>query len=486
MPVHCPTCEAAVEATAKFCLQCGHDLLVIGPITSTGHDVRQLKELIRSKTDLAMADKFDLIAKIEDGANPIELGLAAASEEDAAISLAAESAQKSVSEGSTTDAVSSAVTSALSGGITRNPAAAAAAAAISHETNAWSLVSGGKVDLNSPAFLQAMELGMEASHHIHDIAAGGIEALSSEDLKAIPVLKPPKKSFCPKCGSDIHAHTMLQWRKWRDHSGEVVQLQTQAGMETAIIQTAGHYLASIDALEIQVQELQAALDAADPEAVKTAMAAEFDEEIRAEISTELEEALRDQIEEEIRAELVASRTISSRAGSVSRPMGTTFRPKSTPAPKPAKKKEEKKEAKEEKKESKDEKEEVKDEKEEVKDEKEEVKDEKEEVKEEKKEPKEKKSAAQMMFGGGRQKVSFDGEDGDKPQWFLDNALHTIYDPHGTGKELKPRTILARSSDGNVRVQDVIRIYGEQGIDGLSELAWTSPLTQYIIEAFDAC
>ena len=458
MPVHCPTCEAAVEATAKFCLQCGHDLLVIGPITSTGHDVRQLKELIRSRTDLAMADKFDLIAKIEDGANPIELGLAAASEEDAAISLAAESAQQSASDSSPSDAVSSAVTSALSGGITRNPAAAAAAAAISHETTAWSLVSGGKVDLNSPAFLQAMELGMEASHHIHDIAAGGIEALSSEDLKSIPVLKPPKKSFCPKCGSDIHAHTMLQWRKWRDHSGEVVQLQTQAGMETAIIQTAAHYLTSIEALETQVQELQAALDAADPEAVKTAMAAEFDEEIRAEITTELEEALRDQIEEEIRAELVASRTISSRAGTVSRPMGTTFRPKSKPAPKPKPaKKEEKAEPKEEKA----------------------------EPKEEKKEP-EKKSAAQMMFGGGRQKVSFEGDDGDKPQWFLDNALHTIYDPHGTGKELKPRTILARSSDGNVRVQDVVRIYGEQGVEGLSELAWTSPLTQYIIEAYDAC
>ena len=479
MPVHCPTCEAPVEATAKFCLQCGHDLLVIGPVTSTGHDVRQLKELIRSRSDLAMAEKFDLIAKIEDGANPIELGLAAASEEDAAISLAAESAQLPI-ETSPSEAVSDAVNSALIGGITRNPAAAAAAAAISHETTAWSLVSAGKVDLNSPAFLKAMELGMEASHHIHDIAAGGIEALSSEDLKAIPVLKPPKKSFCPKCGSDIHSHTMLQWRKWRDHSAEVVQLQTQAGMETAIIQTAGHYLASIEALESQVQELQAALDAADPESVKEAMAAEFDNEIRAEISAELESALRDQIEEEIRAELVASRTISSRAGTVGRPMGTTFRPKATSAPKPAppKKKEEKPESKEE----------AKDEK---SDSTEEVIEEKlessEEAKEEKPEPKqEKKSAAQMMFGGGRKKISFEGEEGDKPQWFLDNALHTIYDPHGTGKELKPRTILARSSDGNVRVQDVVRIYGEQGVEGLSELAWTSPLTQYIIEAYESC
>ena len=467
MPVHCPTCEAAVEATAKFCLQCGHDLLVIGPITSTGHDVRQLKELIRSRNDLAMAEKFDLIAKIEEGANPIELGLAAASEEDAAIALAAESTQVT-RETSPNDAVSSAVNSALTGGITRNPAAAAAAAAISHETSAWSLVSGGKVDLNSAVFLQAMELGMEASHHIHDIAAGGIEALSSEDLKAIPVLKPPKKSFCPKCGSDIHSHTMLQWRKWRDHSGEVVQLQTQAGMETAIIQTAGHYLASIDALESQVQELQAALDAADPESVKEAMAAEFDNEIRAEISAELEAALREQIEEEIRAELVSSRTISSRAGTVGRSMGTTFRPKSTPSPKPtAKKTEQKPETQEEVEEEKSETKEV--------------------DKEEEPEPKqEKKSAAQMMFGGGRKKISFEGEEADKPQWFLDNALHTIYDPHGTGKELKPRTILARSSDGNVRVQDVVRIYGEKGIQGLSELAWTSPLTQYIIEAYDSC
>ena len=478
MPVHCPTCEAPVEATAKFCLQCGHDLLVIGPVTSTGHDVRQLKELIRSRTDLAMAEKFDLIAKIEDGANPIELGLAAASEDDVAVALAAESAQSPI-ETNPNEAVSSAVNSALIGGITRNPAAAAAAAAISHDTSAWSLVNSGKVDLNSPAFLQAMELGMEASHHIHDIAAGGIEALSSEDLKAIPVLKPPKKSFCPKCGSDIHSHTMLQWRKWRDHSAEVVQLQTQAGMETAIIQTAGHYLSTIETLESQVQELQAALDATDPESVKEAMAEEFDNEIRAEISAELESALRDQIEEEIRAELVASRTISSRAGTVGRPMGTTFRPKATSAPKPApKKKEEKPESKEE---SKDEK---SDSTEEGKEEKSESP---EEVKEEKPEPKqEKKSAAQMMFGGGRKKISFEGEEGDKPQWFLDNALHTIYDPHGTGKELKPRTILARSSDGNVRVQDVVRIYGEQGVEGLSELAWTSPLTQYIIEAYDSC
>ncbi|MGB1632554.1 MAG: zinc-ribbon domain-containing protein, partial [Candidatus Poseidoniaceae archaeon] len=45
--VFCPTCEAGVEAAAKFCLSCGHDLTVQGPITSTGHDLNQIKEVIR-------------------------------------------------------------------------------------------------------------------------------------------------------------------------------------------------------------------------------------------------------------------------------------------------------------------------------------------------------------------------------------------------------------------------------------------------------
>ena len=80
MPVYCPSCEAGVDANAKFCLQCGHDLETDGPITATGHDVRQLKELIRAREDLSMAEKFDLIAKVEEGENPIELGLAAPAE----------------------------------------------------------------------------------------------------------------------------------------------------------------------------------------------------------------------------------------------------------------------------------------------------------------------------------------------------------------------------------------------------------------------
>jgi hypothetical protein len=75
--VYCPTCEADVEPAAKFCLSCGHDLTGQGPITSTGHDLNQLRDVIRLRDDLSMAEKFDMIAKIEEGANPIKLGIAA-------------------------------------------------------------------------------------------------------------------------------------------------------------------------------------------------------------------------------------------------------------------------------------------------------------------------------------------------------------------------------------------------------------------------
>ena len=44
--VYCPICEADVEPAAKYCLSCGHDMDVQGPITSTGHDLNQLREVI--------------------------------------------------------------------------------------------------------------------------------------------------------------------------------------------------------------------------------------------------------------------------------------------------------------------------------------------------------------------------------------------------------------------------------------------------------
>ena len=91
-----------------------------------------------------------------------------------------------------------------------------------------------------------------------------------------------------------------------------------------------------------------------------------------------------------------------------------------------------------------------------------------------------------MFGAKKVTKKYEGEAGGKADWFLKEALDTVYDPHGTGKAVKPATILARSSAGNVRVRDVVRIYDVEGEEGISELAWTSPLTKYIIEAYSAC
>ena len=97
-----------------------------------------------------------------------------------------------------------------------------------------------------------------------------------------------------------------------------------------------------------------------------------------------------------------------------------------------------------------------------------------------------KKKAGGLFGAKKPKKTYEGDPADKADWFLADALDTVYDPHGTGKVVKPKTILARSSEGNVRVQDVVRVYDAEGKDGISELAWTSPLTEYIIEAYDAC
>ncbi len=422
MPVYCPSCEAPVEAIAKFCLQCGHNLETDGPITSTGHDVRQLKELIRGREDISMAEKFDLIAKVEEGANPIELGLAASAEGSGVTPDEMEAAEKApkVTPGSLSEAAQNYTTS---------PAAAAAVALMSQQTDAWSHIKSGTIDTRDSLFVEAMALGMEASHHIHDIAAGGIDEtdLTNEDLRAIPVLKPPKRSFCPKCGSDIHSHTMLQWRKWRDHSGEVVQLQAQAAMETSLVQVAAHYLTATESAEAERDALKSQLDSLDEDALKSKISEELKpalaEELEEQLRSKVEEELREKIEEEVRADLVArggGRKVVSTSG------GGTFKPKP-----------------------------------------------------------QKKATAPVVRRGATKKT-YEGEPDGKVDWFLSDALDTIFDPHGTGKVLKPKTILARSAEGNVRVQDVVKIYAAEGQDGLSELAWTSPFTKYIIEAYDAC
>jgi len=394
--VYCPSCEASVEPASKFCLSCGNDLTVRGPITATGHDLNQLKDVIRTRDDLSMAEKFDMIAKVEEGANPILLGIAApADDDDSEISEDTEKAE--VSE--------SAFTNYQFG---ESEAAAAAVRATVRGTDGWVLVQKGDLDLSEGLFRDAMNLGMEASTHIHDVSSGEHEGIDPEAMRSIPVLKPPKRSFCPKCGSDIHSNTMLQWRKWRDSSGDVVSMQLEASMETALIQVASHYLTVIE--NINKGEKSVDEDA---------------------LRKKLEKEIRKELEAEFEGRSVATKDSSKKKTASASKSSTASTKKKSNATTPKKK-------------------------------------------------------TGGLFGSKRPKKTFEGKPADKADWFLAEALDTIYDPHGSGKVLKPKTILARSSDGNVRVQDVVRVYDSEGKDGISDLAWTSPLTEYIIEAYDAC
>ena len=421
--VYCPICEADVEPAAKYCLSCGHDLDVQGPITATGHDLNQLREVIRLRDDLSMAEKFDMIAKIEEGANPIKLGIAAPAEgEEVDISDAFMTNEMEISSSK----------SNISRDWGSSPAANAAVRAVVRGTNAWDLIQDGKLDLNEGMFRNAMDTGMQASTHIHDVASGEHEGIDPDAMRAIPVLKPPKRSFCPKCGSDIHSNTMLQWRKWRDSSSEVVSMQLEASMETALIQVASHYINVMQALQDERDDAYDKLSKTDPAKIEGKLRGKLTKEIR----KELEKEIRAEIEEEY-----ANKSVSDIA-----------KKKDAPAQKKAAKKTESKPAKKETK--------------------------------PKQQSKPKKSGG--LFGDKKVKKKYDGEEGGKVDWFLKEALDTVYDPHGTGKVIKSATILARSSEGNVRVRDVVRIYASDGEDGISDLAWTSPLTKYIIEAFDEC
>lgn len=400
--VYCPTCEAGVEAAAKFCLSCGHDLTVQGPITSTGHDLNQIKDVIRHREDLSMAEKFDMIARVEEGANPISMGIAAAADdgENFDIGQAFEGAGEEISTLKKHE-------------FGQSPAANAAVRAVVRGTTGWDMIKAGTLDMSDGMFRDAMNHGMDASTHIHDVASGEHEGIDPDAMRAIPVLKPPKRSFCPKCGSDIHNNTMLQWRKWRESSSDVVSMQMEAAMETALIEVASHYVNVIQALKDERDDAVA-------RAAKSA--AEGNEEA---LREKLEAEIRAELEKEFKSEGKTKSAAKSESKAKSKPKKTQSKPKSKP-----------------------------------------------------------KSGG--MFGGKRPKKTYEGEPGGKADWFLEEALDTVYDPHGTGKTVKAATILARSSDGNVRVRDVVRAYALQGRDGISELAWTNPITEYLIEAYDAC
>jgi len=398
--VYCPTCEAGVEVTAKYCLSCGHDLSLQGPITATGHDLNQLKDVIRIRDDLSMAQKFDMIAQVEDGADPIALGIAAAADDgENALSNAFEAPTATME-----------IAPALQNVKWGNSAADAAIEAVA-SSKLGDLKKSGTFDLENDVFHEAMDLGLKASVHLIQASQGYPEAITAEALKSVPIMVPPKKSFCPKCGSDIHANALLQWKKWTETSHTFLAMQLEASMKASLMHLSSTYQDKIQDLKDQLSDAKNA----------TAPAAEVDEE-----------KLRKKIEKEVRRELETETKKSGSQAKGKSAASAGSKPKKSSAPtKP-------------------------------------------------------KAKSGGMFGAKKPKKTYDGEPGGKAEWFLEEALDTVYDPHGTGKPIKGAMILARSSEGNVRVRDVIRAYAVEGVDGISELAHTSPLTEYLIQAYDAC
>jgi len=385
--VYCPTCEAGVEVTAKFCLSCGHDLNAQGPITATGHDLNQLKDVIRLREDLSMAEKFDMIARVEDGADPIALGIAAAADDG-------DLPPEEIPVGQSSEDVAPALQSAT----WNNGAADAAVDLATHGTKVNDLKKAGAFEKEDPTFVEAMNLGRKATLELLKVSQG-LVLPANDALQSVPIMQPPNKSFCPKCGSDIHANAMLQWKKWSATSTEVLTIQLEAAMRTSLMHLSASYRDKIQDLQDQLADAKKALEKAKEEAPVTPKAETPKTENKKK----------------------TGKAAASTKAAPKKTNPTTSKPKTG-----------------------------------------------------------------GLFGAKKPKKTYEGEPGGKAEWFLEEALDTVYDPHGTGKPVKAAMILARSSEGNVRVRDVIRTYAVDGEDGISELAWTSPLTKYLIEAYDAC
>ncbi|MEC7508057.1 MAG: zinc ribbon domain-containing protein [Candidatus Thermoplasmatota archaeon] len=386
--VYCPTCEAGVEVTAKFCLSCGHNLTQQGPITATGHDLNQLKDVIRLREDLSMAEKFDMIARVEDGADPIALGIAAAADDDG-------TADETVSLPAASE-----VAPALQSAQWNDAAADAAVELAMADSKLLDLKNAGAFEKLDKQFTGAMDLGRNATLELLKVSQG-LLLPANDALQAVPVMQPPNKAFCPKCGSDIHANAMLQWRKWSDASTDLLTIQLEAAMRSSLMHLAASYRDKIQDLEDQLTDAKKAIEKAKEEA--------------------------------------ASAPAPKQEKKPAKEKKSTGKAAATTKAAPAKSK-----------------------------------------------PASSKPKTGGLFGAKKPKKTYEGEPGGKAEWFLEEALDTVYDPHGTGKAVKAAMILARSAEGNVRVRDVIRVYAVEGEDGISELAWTSPLTKYLIEAYDAC
>ena len=412
--VYCPTCEAGVEVTAKFCLSCGHDLTGQGPITATGHDLNQLEDVIRTRSDLSMAEKFDMIAQVEDGANPITLGIAAPAEGDDGTTESASAEQAPVAEH---------LAAVVWGGETPDLFTGAALEGTSTGKK-WKAKS---FESEQDLFNEAMDFGRSAAIKVVEVTQEVGDLVGNPALASVPIIRPPKKSFCPKCGSDIHANALLHWKKWGGATEASVAVQLEASMKAALMHAAQTYLDKIQDLKDQLEDaktkLKKASERSEPSPEATSKTADASEKTAVEDAAK-SSGTNDGTKEKTNSGKAKATSGKSKAATA----GNKKKPASKSKPK----------------------------------------------------------ASGGLFGAKKPKKTYEGEPGGKAEWFLEEALDTVYDPHGTGKVIKGATILARSAEGNVRVRDVVRAYAEEGEAGISELAKTSPLTKYLIEAFDAC
>ena len=442
MAVHCPSCEAEIEAAAPRCPACGHDLAAQGPITKSGHDLNQLKEFIRGREDLAMAEKFALIGQLEEGADPVAMGIAApASTDGGAASPLADTADVAPAPTVARNPISDRYSTL------GRPLAAAAAdlilaagVQIDAKTVDAIITTSSAVDLGSQWMVDAIRYGLNAAHHIDDVARGTVKREALPTLTDVPDLIPPARSFCPKCGSDILSHAQKLWTKWETATETIIGAELEGSLQAALSHLAAHYIQAIAKIRETLAD-----EGLDPGTVREEILAEIGEEHNVAIGM-------------LKAELEAAKDALERAKeAIPEEEEEEEEEEEAPAQVEEKTPEPKKEAASRK------------------------------QAEKTPEKKVAKKPASTPFGGAKKKkMKFTGKKNEKPEWFLEEALESVYDPHGTGKTLKRKTILARSSEGNVRVEQVVKNYDKGGEDAVGELAFSSPWTKYIIEAYDEC
>ena len=181
-----------------------------------------------------------MIAKIEDGADPIALGIAAAGDEPETQDTAPTPA-------------ATVVAPALREASWESEAADAAIDLAAEGTKLADLKSSGAFEKESKRFAEAMDIGRTATLHLLEVSQGAVLP-ASEAMQSIPIMQPPNKSFCPKCGSDIHANAMLQWKKWSDMSTEALTIQLEAAMRASLMHISASYRDQIQDLKDQLSD----------------------------------------------------------------------------------------------------------------------------------------------------------------------------------------------------------------------------------------